>query len=132
MKDKYLKRKVGDWIYFCDFCGMKCWASETTLLDTYTGRGGMRVCPDDVDKIDMGLVPYKCPPEQSIPFSHDTIHTNDPQYFIGKEIPPFNAAEFDPLGTNPNTIAASAATWDQQKYLSWNNWLIIWNNSGNN
>lgn len=49
----------GDWYVYCDICGQRKYASETTKLSTYTGRGGLVVCNHDVDKIDYGLVPYR-------------------------------------------------------------------------
>lgn len=63
--------KIGDWYVFCDICGQRYYASETTKLSTYTGRGGLIVCPKDVDKIDYGLVPYDIPVERPVPFSRD-------------------------------------------------------------
>lgn len=66
---------LGDWVVFCDICGQKCYASEASKLAAYTGRGGLIVCPNDVDKIDYGLVPYKTPPERSIPWTRIN-HTN--------------------------------------------------------
>lgn len=56
----------GDWIIYCDICGKKCYASETTKLSNYTGRGGLIVCHQDADKIDAGLVPYNIKKENSI------------------------------------------------------------------
>lgn len=64
-----------DYYVFCDICGKRCNASEATRLSKYTGRGGLLVCPEDVDKIDYGLIPYKTSSEKSIPYANPN-HTN--------------------------------------------------------
>lgn len=69
MTDRFNKGRLGDWYVFCDICGQKCYASESGHLDAYTGRGGLIVCPNDVDKIDFGLIPYIVRAETSIPFA---------------------------------------------------------------
>lgn len=61
--------KLGDWYIYCDICGQRYFASQMTKLSTYTGRGGLIVCPHDVDKIDYGLVPYAPRAEKSVPFT---------------------------------------------------------------
>ncbi len=63
------KSRRGDWVIFCDICGQKCYASEATRLSAATGRGGLIVCPKDVDKIDYGLIPYKIPAEKNVPWT---------------------------------------------------------------
>jgi hypothetical protein len=73
--DRFDPGRLGDWIAFCDICGRKCYASETTKLASNTGKGGLVVCKYDVDKIDYGLVPYRVPVEKSPP-SVRTNHTN--------------------------------------------------------
>lgn len=45
----------GDWYAYCDICGQRTYASNTTKLSTHTGKGGLVVCRHDVDKIDQGL-----------------------------------------------------------------------------
>lgn len=69
MVDRFSPGRLGDWVIFCDICGQKCYASEATKLTTYTGRGGLIVCPHDVDVIDYGIVPYKTPTERNIPWT---------------------------------------------------------------
>ena len=64
-----------DWYIYCDICGQRWLASETTELTLYTGRGGLIVCPNDVDKIDYGLVPYKPRTEENVPWTRIN-HTN--------------------------------------------------------
>lgn len=61
--------KMGDWYVFCDICGQRWLASETTILSTYTGRGNLIVCPHDADVIDYGLIPYKMPFTKNIPWT---------------------------------------------------------------
>ena len=68
-----------NWYVFCDICGKRCLASQTTLLSKYTGRPGLRVCPKDVDAIDYGQVPYTIPIERSVPW----IRTNHEDVAIG-------------------------------------------------
>lgn len=73
----------GDWVVFCDICGQKCYASEASKLSTYTGRGGLIVCPKDVDKIDYGLIPYRSPAEKNIPWTrinHTNVGNGSPIY----------------------------------------------------
>lgn len=76
--DRFNKWKPGDWVVFCDICGQKCYASETTKLANYTGRGGLIVCKNDVDLVDYGLIPYRIPVEKNIPWTRpgDTDTTN--------------------------------------------------------
>jgi len=69
MTDRFNHIRLGDWVVFCDLCGQKCYASEASKLSTYTGRGGLIVCPNDVDKIDYGLIPYKTPTSKSVPWT---------------------------------------------------------------
>jgi hypothetical protein len=75
VKDRFSPGRLGDWIVFCDICGQKHYASETTKLSTYTGKGGLVVCKHDVDKIDAGLVPYSIKREKNVPFIRIN-HTN--------------------------------------------------------
>lgn len=58
-----------DWYVFCDICGKRCHASETTKLHTDTGRGGLIVCRRDADRADLGLVPKNVRKERPVPFS---------------------------------------------------------------
>lgn len=69
MADRFNPGRLGDWVVFCDICGQKCYASEASRLDANTGRGGLIVCPKDIDKIDFGLIPYKVPVERPIPWT---------------------------------------------------------------
>lgn len=69
MVDRFDLGRLGDYVLFCDICGQKCYASESSKLSTYTGRGGLIVCPNDVDAIDYGLVPYLPPAEKNVPFT---------------------------------------------------------------
>jgi hypothetical protein len=94
MSDRFNPGKLGDWVVFCDICGQKCYASESTKLSTYTGHGGAIVCPNDVDKLDYGLIPYRIPVEKPIPWAR-----------IGDSpIPPNEAAPINPeTATNLGT-----------------------------
>lgn len=70
--------RLGDWYVFCDICGQRCFASEATKLSTYTGRGGLIVCPKDVDAIDYGQVPYTPKAEENVPLTRSN-HTDTTQ-----------------------------------------------------
>lgn len=75
--------KLGDWYAFCDICGRRCLASETTRLSSYTGRGGLIVCKDDIDHIDPGLIPYSIPIEKPTKYArinHTNITNGTPVY----------------------------------------------------
>ena len=72
MTNKY---KHGDWYIYCDICGQRCFASEAVHLSTYTGRGGLIVCPKDADNIDHGLIPFSVTAEKNVPFTR-VNHTN--------------------------------------------------------
>ena len=71
-----MSRRLGDWYVFCDICGRRCFASETTKLSTHTGRGNLIVCKFDADKIDPGLVPFKFPIEKNVTWTRIN-HTNE-------------------------------------------------------
>lgn len=78
MTDRFSPARKGDWVLFCDICGQKCYASESTKLSTYTGRGGLIVCKNDLDKVDYGLVPYKPRTERPIPYTRiNNTNTDD-------------------------------------------------------
>ena len=65
----------GNWYVYCDICGQRKYASNTTKLSQYTGRGGLVVCNHDVDKTDYGLVPYNPRKEQNVKYVRIS-HTN--------------------------------------------------------
>lgn len=77
-----MKYRKGDWAVYCDICGQECYASETTKLSVYTGRGGLIVCKNDADKIDPSLLPYKIPTEKNVPWTRinhtDTTNGSEP------------------------------------------------------
>jgi hypothetical protein len=83
MADRFSPGRIGDWVVFCDICGQKCYASEASKLSTYTGRGGLIVCPKDADKVDPGLIPYKVTVEKNIPWTrinHTNVENSAPIY----------------------------------------------------
>jgi len=83
MADRFSPGRIGDWVVFCDICGQKCYASEASKLSTYTGRGGLIVCPKDADKVDSGLIPYKVTVEKNIPWTrinHTNVENSAPIY----------------------------------------------------
>lgn len=122
---KFTKNRIGDFITYCDQCGCMCWASETVPLDTYSGKGNIRVCFDDYDGIDYGLVPYKIPAEKPVPFARDTVYVSNPQA-IPETFKPFNAALFDPMSTSPSQASSIYLSWDKLNLQTWNMWNIPW------
>jgi len=68
MSNKYFTGRKGHYI-FCDICGQATYDWQVTKLDSKTGRGGLLVCPNDVDVIDYGLVPYAVTIAQSVRFA---------------------------------------------------------------
>ncbi len=64
-----------DWVFFCDICGQRHKSTKATKLTHYTGRGGLVVCPYDVDKEDAGLIPFTPRKEQNVSYVR-TNHTN--------------------------------------------------------
>lgn len=127
---KFSPARMWDYTFACDICGAKCWASEGTVLDVYTGRGGAFVCPECNDPIDYGLVPYKIPAEKPVPISRDA-------YYTGGTIPanlnttvPFDTAFLDPMSTSTSQsnafINTVNATWDQLLYQTWDKWNVPW------
>jgi len=63
MSNKYFAGNKGQYIY-CDICGQCCYAFEATRLGFATGRGGLIVCPNDVDNIDYSTMPIELPTEK--------------------------------------------------------------------
>lgn len=74
MSNKYFSTAKGPYI-FCDICGQACYLYDVKKLPVQTGRGGLMVCKNDVDKLDFGLVPYKIAEESKIKFTRIN-HTN--------------------------------------------------------
>ena len=67
--------KKGDWYVYCDICGQRSLASQSTKLSTYTGHGSNVVCRHDVDRVDLGLLPFSPRREKNLPWAR-TGHTN--------------------------------------------------------
>lgn len=122
--DKFTPARLGDWVFNCQICGMKCWASESFVLDTYTGRGGLRVCPECNDPIDYGLVPYTIPAEIPVPFAIDATQAANPES-IYQQYPSFDPGLFD-ANTPPGLLVMLYGTWEQQDYLTWDQWNYAW------
>lgn len=73
--------REGDWYIYCDICGQRHYASETTKLSQYTGKDGLIVCKHDVDAIDYGLVPFTPRREKlvnNIRVSHNNTDNSSP------------------------------------------------------
>lgn len=74
MSNKYFSGRYGRYI-FCDICGQACYVKEAVKLDTKTGRGGLIVCPNDIDARDPGIIPYNPTTEKKEPWTRIN-HTN--------------------------------------------------------
>ena len=91
------RRKKNDYPIDCDLCGATCWFSESTVLSKETGKGGLRVCPDDRDTVDYGLVPYKVRPEKNVP----DVRKHQEDITSGSTVPDFTT--FNPMsGDKPS------------------------------
>lgn len=71
--------KLGDYVGTCDTCGQPFWASVGKVLDPYTGKGGAWVCPNCVDKVHYGFIPYVVEPEKPIPLARDANYKETTQ-----------------------------------------------------
>lgn len=92
---------------------MECWASEATILPEYTANDNKWVCPNCVDIVDYGLIPYTIPPETPIP------RASSDQVVLTTLVPPLDFRYFDPLSGSPQEAQARYYTWDQQLYSNW-------------
>lgn len=73
------RKKLGDYVSTCDTCGQVFWASQGQVLDKYTGKGGAWVCPNCVDKIHYGFVPYVVEAEKQVPISRKAPYNDTTQ-----------------------------------------------------
>lgn len=130
MTNKFNPARLGDWLVGCMMCGNRCWASESKVLSTYTGRGGLRVCPECLDPVDYGLVPYKIRAERSVPFSSDTTNTADPSSITTTYPVGFESSGLDPMSTTPQQwlVYSDAVitppvfvTWSEMSTTTWGN-----------
>lgn len=140
-------RRQGDWYYFCQQCNTRCYASETTKLGTYTGKGGLRVCPKCVDAIDYKFVPYKIPAEKPVPFSRDASQignigaikqqypTQDPLWgwwTNPNQLVPWEKQfqNWDWLTMNWELVNPYGINWEQQTSPNWEDWTDLWGQAG--
>jgi hypothetical protein len=122
MNNKTNKLKLDDYIIYCQICARPCKYSEATILDLYTGHGKLLVCPDDVDKIDYGTVPYAVQEKEIVNqtrINHYVTTPND----VPTVILPFNIEVFDPMNYNPTSNGTTL--WQNIASL-WNQSPIIW------
>lgn len=105
MEPLRLTPRINDWYAFCDICGKRCFASEMTRLTQYTGKEGMLVCSNDVDKIDFGLVPYKTSQTRPVPFTRPGTPVYD---FVdeGQDLTLLSTSQGDYLATSQGDIIA--------------------------
>lgn len=102
--------RPGDWPIDCAICGQRCWFSDSKKLTTYTGRGGYRVCPDDVDPIDYGLVPYKIRTEKPVPFALNLLPSFPPTADTDASIIAMGYETYDPMAITPAELFAARDT----------------------
>lgn len=103
-KNNFKQRKnVGDYVGTCDTCKQYFWASKGTVMGKYTSKEGAWVCPNCVDKIDYGLVPYQVLPEDSVNLARSLNFENDPQNIPNDPLPSaLDISEIDPMSiSNP-------------------------------
>ncbi len=124
-KDKYSPARKWDFTFNCMICGNKCFASESHLLDTYTGRGGLRVCSECNDPIDYGIVPYKIPAEKSTSWSADAMNSANPDD-IETDYGPWDYINFDPMGTAPILASGTQNQWENLNIKKWEEWTTLW------
>ncbi len=127
MKNTYtMKKKKGDYIIYCQICGDPCWASQATKLEKETGHGGLIVCPEDVDAIDYGLIPFKIAPEENpkiVTINHYASNPND----VPNSIPPIDLSLINPMNSNdPRTTVSLGQTWEELADQTWENWALPW------
>lgn len=114
------KIKINDYVIFCDICAMKCWHSESKILHKYTGHGNAIVCPNCVDSIDYGLVPYKVRPEKSPEITRNNHYASNPQDV------PEGRNPVDPSTFNPLAGYLSYTDWDDITDVTWGTWWTPW------
>ncbi len=117
-ENRYRPGKLGDFVIYCDICGCPCLYSESTKLDSYTGRGGLLVCPTHADPIDYGLVPYKIQAEKPIPETRTNHYQANPSA-VPTIVPAFDTGTEDPMSTG-------------QVYGNWEDITDLWENISNN
>jgi len=93
VSNKYFAGNKGRYV-FCDICGQACYAAEATELKKYTGRGGLIVCPNDIDSVDFGLIPYTIGPEKKVEWTR-VINILD----VPDSTPPLDYDNTNELGT---------------------------------
>lgn len=121
--NKYTSNHFSDWIIHCDICGKPTWYSDSTILDSDTGRGGLLVCPDDNDAIDYGLVPYEIPTESTVDTTriNNTINSNT----LESIYPPFNYALYDPMSYSPDQLDLLQDNWEDLDRINWDDFNQI-------
>lgn len=123
MTDEFNPARLGDFVFFCDICGIKEWSSKATKLAPQTGRGGAIVCPRCIDAVDYGQIPYKVPAEVPVPWARiDGLYIAPPNQ-IPEQYPPYNFA-IPPGAGNPGYYASAYSTWDKQVFVTFDQWLV--------
>jgi hypothetical protein len=122
MNNKTNKLKLDDYIIYCSICARPCKYSESTTLDTYTGRGKIIVCPYDVDSIDYGLVPYSVQEREFVRTTRINHHATNPND-VPTELAPIDIEIYDPMNYDPNN--AGTTHWKDITAL-WEQSPIIW------
>ena len=115
--------RPNDWTCYCAICGSKTWASDIQTMGEYTGREGLKCCPDCIDPIDYGLVPYRIPVEQSVPFVNYLLPTPVDNSFdmIYETMDPMNIGSQN-LGIWANCNKQVWANWN---YATWSKLINV-------
>lgn len=122
--NKFTNSKLSDYIIHCDICGKPTWYSDSIILDSNTGKGGLLVCPDDNDKIDYGLVPYEIPTESQVETTRidSTIYTSTPETTYD----PFDTSLYDPMSvSNPSALTVLGKNWEELTSVNWEDMNVI-------
>jgi hypothetical protein len=112
-----------DHVIYCDICGCPTPFADATLLDVYTGRGGLLVCKRDKDDIDYGLVPYKINTESVIKEASINHYATNPDN-IPNLHDPFDYALYDPMSYDPNGVLN--VVWEAIDQVTWEDWNSAW------
>lgn len=119
--NKTNKLKLDDYVIYCHICGRPCKWSEATTLDVYTGRGGLIVCPQDLDAIDYGTVPYNVSEKEIVKETRINHFATNPQDVTTLRNP-IDIELFDPMNYDVNSITLK---WNTITYL-WGQSPIVW------
>jgi len=114
--------RLSDYVEYCAICGSKTWHSDMRTNPDYSGRDGLRVCPDCLDPVDYGLVPFLIPTEKPVPTA---------QYLLGTpttNTPPVDYVNFDYENYDPASGAPlyQSIRWGKLTEATWATLINPW------